>query len=72
MVNEKVLGEVRYTLDGHAGANHRSKNGEAAYLPKGTELYEIKGDDPAFPILANNKLYEVSEAGKAEMKASSY
>lgn len=63
---ERVLGEVTYTLDGHAGANHTSKNGDAAYLPKGTKLYEIKGYDPAFRILANDKIYEVSEAGKAE------
>ncbi|WP_153731668.1 hypothetical protein [Sporosarcina obsidiansis] len=62
----EVLGEVKYMLDGHAGTNHKSKNGDAAYLPKGTKLYEIKGYDPAFRILADGRVFEVSDAGSAE------
>ncbi|GKV64989.1 MULTISPECIES: hypothetical protein [unclassified Sporosarcina] len=57
------IGKVKYMLNGHAGANHKSKNGDAAYLPKGTQLYEIKGYDPAFRIFADGKVYEVSDAG---------
>lgn len=60
------VGKVKYMLDGHAGANHMSKNGDAAYLPKGTKLYEIKGYDPDFRIFADGKVYEVSEAGNFE------
>ncbi|WP_301108127.1 hypothetical protein [Sporosarcina sp.] len=60
------VGKVKYKLDGHAGANHRSKNGDAAYLPKGTKLYEIKGYDPDLRIFADGKVYEVSEAGNFE------
>lgn len=60
------IGKVHYMLDGHAGADHRSKNGDAAYLSKGTKLYEMKGYDPAFRIIADGKVYEVSQPGQAE------
>lgn len=60
------VGEVKYMLDGHAGPNHRSKNGDAAYLKKGTKLFAMKGYDPAFRIIADGKVYEVSEPEKAE------
>ena len=60
------IGKVTYMLDGHAGANHRSKNGDASYLSKGTKLYAMKGYDPAFRIIADGKVYEVSEPGQAE------
>lgn len=60
------VGKVKYTLDGHAGANHKSKNGDAAYLKKGTKLFAMKGYDPAFRIMAEGKVYEVSEPEKAE------
>ncbi|PID24925.1 hypothetical protein [Sporosarcina sp. P7] len=60
------VGEVKYMLDGHAGTNHQTKNGDAAYLQKGTKLFAMKGYDPAFRIIADGKVYEVSESDKAE------
>ncbi|PIC58618.1 hypothetical protein CSV80_03595 [Sporosarcina sp. P12(2017)] len=60
------VGEVQYMLDGHADANHQSKNGDAAYLSKGTKLFAMKGYDPAFRIIADGKVYEVTESDTAE------
>ncbi|PID15451.1 hypothetical protein CSV63_06600 [Sporosarcina sp. P34] len=60
------VGEVKYMLDGQAGTNHQTKNGDAAYLQKGTKLYAMKGYDPAFRIIADGKVYEVTESDKAE------
>lgn len=60
------VGEVKYMLDGHASANHQSKNGDAAYLPKGTKVFAMKGYDPAFRIIADGKVYEVTESDTAE------
>ena len=37
------IGKIKYMLDGHAGSNHRLKNGDASYLSKGTKLYAMKG-----------------------------
>ncbi|PIC66748.1 hypothetical protein CSV71_08005 [Sporosarcina sp. P21c] len=60
------IGEVKYILDGHAGTNHQTKNGDAAYLQKGTKLFAMKGYDPAFRIIADGKVYEVTESDTAE------
>ena len=60
------LSEVKFKMDGHAGANYQMKNGDAAYLDIGTKLYEMKGYDPAFRIVANGKVYEVFQPEKAE------
>ena len=61
------IGKIKYMLDGHAGSNHRLKNGDASYLSKGTKLYAMKGYDSVFRIIADNKVYEVSEPQQAEM-----
>ncbi len=60
------LGEVTFKMDGHAGANYQLKNGDAAYLDVGTKLYEMEGYDPAFRIVADGKVYEVSHPENAE------
>lgn len=60
------LGEVTFKMDGHAGANYQMQNGDAAYLDIGTKLYEMQGYDPAFRIVADGKVYEVSHPENVE------
>ncbi|MBS4220921.1 hypothetical protein KHA96_21745 [Bacillus sp. FJAT-49711] len=44
LIGEKI-GEIKHTLDGNIkNPNYTSKDGDAAYLPAGTDLYEIKDD----------------------------
>ncbi len=59
------IGEVAYMLNDHACTGHVAKNGDAAYLPVGTAIYELNGYKPEFRIVANNKIYEVNKNPKA-------
>lgn len=60
------LSEVKFKMDGHAGANYQMKNGDAAYLDIGTKLYEMKGYEPTFRIVADGKVYEIFQPENAE------
>ncbi|MCQ6563762.1 hypothetical protein [Paenibacillus mendelii] len=59
-LGEKV-GEVSYMLNEHACSGHVSKNGDAAYLPVGTEIYALKGYKPEFRVAAGNKIYQAGD-----------
>ncbi|MFB9326368.1 hypothetical protein ACFFSY_10625 [Paenibacillus aurantiacus] len=52
------IGEVAYMLDGHACQGHRTKNGDASYLPVGTPIYAMIGYKPSFRVIAEGKVYE--------------
>ncbi len=60
------LDEVSFKMDGHAGANYQMKNGDASYLEVGTKLYEMKGYNSSFRIVADGKVYEVSHPENME------
>ncbi|MEF7562826.1 hypothetical protein V4V35_07480 [Bacillus infantis] len=60
------IGEVRYMLADNACSNHKLRNGDAAFLPVGTEIFEIAGYRSDFRVLAGNKVYQVSENKKAK------
>ncbi|WP_256336753.1 hypothetical protein [Paenibacillus sp. OK060] len=55
------VGEVTYMLNEHACTDHVTKNGDAAFLPIGTVVYELKGYKAHYRVVANNKIYEVKE-----------
>lgn len=59
-IGDKV-GEVNYTLSGHACSDHISQNGDAAFLPIGTEVHELKGYHSQFRVVAGGKIYQVNE-----------
>lgn len=60
------IGEVNFRLAGNACSNHRLKNGDAAFLPVGTEIYELVGYDSSFRVVADNQVYQVRENKKAK------
>ncbi|TFB12836.1 hypothetical protein E3U55_16970 [Filobacillus milosensis] len=60
------IGQVKYKLAGNACFDHKTKNGDAAFLPVGTDIYELVGYDSEFRVVANNKVYQVSENKKAK------
>lgn len=60
------LGEVNYMMANHACSDHKLKNGDAAYLPKGTQIYEYKGYSPDFRVIAGNKVYQVQDNQNAK------
>lgn len=55
------VGEVSYMLNEHACADHVTENGDAAYLPIGTVIYELKGYKSHYRVVANNKVYEAKK-----------
>ncbi|WP_341279630.1 hypothetical protein [Paenibacillus sp. FSL H8-0537] len=63
-LGEKV-GEVSYMLNDHACTDHVEKDGNAAFLPIGTEIFAMKGYKPEFRVIASNKVYEVMDNPKA-------
>jgi len=63
----KQIGEVKYMLAGNACSNHQLKNGDAAFLSAGTEIYELIGYNPDFRVVADNKVYQVSQNKKAKV-----
>lgn len=50
----KELGKVKYKMAGNACSNHKTKNGDAAYLEVGTPIYEIKGYPSSFIVAADD------------------
>ena len=65
-IKGEKLGEVNYMMADHACSNHKLRNGDAAYLPKGTQIYEYKGYSPDFRVIAGNKVYQVHDNKKAK------
>ncbi|MBM7621129.1 hypothetical protein JOC95_003002 [Bacillus tianshenii] len=53
----RELGKVDYKMADSACSNHKMKNGDAAYLEKGTPIYEIKGYPTALVVAANDKVF---------------
>ncbi|WP_225446209.1 hypothetical protein [Paenibacillus rhizovicinus] len=64
-LGEKV-GEIKYMLNGHACTNYKSANGDAAFLSIGTDVYALKGYNSNFRVVANNRVYEVSDNPNAK------
>lgn len=62
----EIIGEVNYKMADKACSNHRVKNGDAAFLTVGTDLYEFNGYKSEFRIIADGTVYEVQENDKAK------
>ncbi|WP_211093500.1 hypothetical protein [Cohnella fermenti] len=61
------VGVITYMLNNHACTDHVTKNGDAAFLPIGTAVYEWKGYKPEFRVVAGNKVYQVNRNPNASM-----
>ncbi|MEW9673887.1 hypothetical protein ABLT31_34445 [Ammoniphilus sp. 3BR4] len=66
------VGEVGYMLSGDACSGYRMKNGDATLLPKGTEIFEVKGYRSDFRLMAGEHLYEADNNPKATKVADIY
>ncbi|RDI45632.1 hypothetical protein [Falsibacillus pallidus] len=62
----KEIGKVSYKLADNACSNHKTKNGDAAYLEKGTPIYEIKGYPTNLAVAADEKVYIADQNKKAK------
>jgi hypothetical protein len=59
-------------LADNACSNHKLRNGDAAFLPIGTEIYELAGYNTDFRVMANEKIYQVNENKNAETISDLY
>ena len=59
------LGEVTYMMADNAKSNHQMENGHAAFLSVGTKIYELRGYDSSYRVIADNKIYEIATPEKA-------
>lgn len=59
------VGEVSFMLSEKACTDHVTANGDAAFIPEGTVIYELKGYKSDYRVVANAKIYEVHENPKA-------
>lgn len=66
------IGKVTYKMADNACSDHKMKNGDAAYLEKGTPIYELKGYPSSFIIVANDKVYVAEQNKKAETAGEMY
>ncbi|MET3503975.1 hypothetical protein [Halalkalibacter oceani] len=60
------LGEVSFQLADQACADHQIENGDAAFLPEGTEIFESVGYRPDFRLIAGGRLFQVHRNEAAE------
>lgn len=63
----KKIGEVSYKMADNACSNHKMKNGDAAFLRKGTDIYEVKGYPSALIVTAGDRVF-IAEENKAAEK----
>jgi hypothetical protein len=68
----EAVGEVSFMMSGHACSNHQTSNGDAAFLPVGTEIYALKGYKPEFRVMAGGKIYQVLQNAAAETLGDLY
>lgn len=62
----KKIGEVSYKMADNACSNHKMENGDAAFLSKGTDLFEVEGYPGSFMITDGNRVYVVDENNAAK------
>jgi hypothetical protein len=55
----KKIGEVAFNVMGKICKE--SRNGDASFLPVGTPIYEVKGYNSSFRVIASGKIYDVHE-----------
>lgn len=60
------VGEVKYMMADHACSNHKARNGDAAFLPIGTEVYEAVGYQSDFRVIAEDRVFQVRENKAAD------
>lgn len=67
-IGEKV-GEVKYMLSDSACADHKTVNGDAAFLPIGTPIFAMKGYRSSFRVVADGKIYQAGSNPNARTLA---
>ncbi|WP_318617568.1 hypothetical protein [Sporosarcina sp. YIM B06819] len=68
----RELGKVTYEMADSACSNHKMQNGDAAFLKKGTIIYEIKGYPTSLIVAANDDVYVANTNKQAKAAGELY
>ncbi|MEO4052887.1 hypothetical protein [Solibacillus sp. CAU 1738] len=68
----KELGKVTYRMADSACSNHKMENGHATFLTEGSPIYEIVNYPTSLVVMADNKVYVVSENENAQTAKELY
>ena len=68
----REIGKVTYKMADSACSNHKMKNGDAAFLPAGTSIYEVKGYPTSLIVVANDVVYVANTNEKAKTAGELY
>ncbi|WP_045524609.1 hypothetical protein [Neobacillus niacini] len=60
------VGKVTYKMADNACSDHKMRNGDAAYLEKGTTVYAVRGYPSSFMVVANDKVYVADQKKDAK------
>ena len=60
MIGDQIS-EVAYTMSDDACSDFVMQSGDATLLPTGTPIYEMKGYKPDFRVIADGRIFEVSD-----------
>ncbi|MEH6994401.1 hypothetical protein V7075_17070 [Neobacillus drentensis] len=60
------IGKVTYKMADNACSDHKMRNGDAAYLEKGTTVYTVKGYPSSLMVVANDKVYVADQKKDAK------
>jgi hypothetical protein len=71
-VKGKKIGEVSYQMADNACSGHKTRNGDAAFLQKGTDIYEVKGYPSSLMVTADDRVFVVDENNEAEKGSDLY
>ncbi|PAE38961.1 hypothetical protein CHI06_17550 [Bacillus sp. 7884-1] len=60
------IGKVTYKMADNACSDHKMRNGDAAYLEKGTTVYAVRGYPSSLMVVANDKVYVADQKKDAK------
>lgn len=61
-----AIGIVTYKMADNACSDHKMRNGDAAYLEKGTTVYAVRGYPSDLMVVANDKVYVADQKKDAK------
>jgi hypothetical protein len=61
-----AIGKVTYKMADNACSDHKMRNGDAAYLEKGTTVYGVKDYPSSLMVVANHKVYMADQKRDAK------
>jgi hypothetical protein len=69
---EEPIGKVTYKMADNACSDHKMRNGDAAYLSKGTTVYSVKDYPSSLMVVANEKVYMADQKKDAKIIGDIY